>query len=116
MNNRAKGTYYEGVASEYLCSQGFRILERNYRCRMGEIDLVCKDGSCLVFVEVKYRTTQHQGGAFMAVDKKKQHRISRVAAYYLLEHGLGEWTPCRFDVVAIDGDEIALVRNAFEYC
>ncbi len=116
MNKRAVGTYYEGIALEYLRSLGFQILERNYRCRKGEIDLVCREGDYLVFVEVKYRTTCRQGSAFMAVDKKKQHRVSRVAAYYLLEHGYSEWYPCRFDVVAIDGSEISLVRNAFEYC
>ena len=115
MNKRERGSHYEALAAKFLKERGYEILERNYRCRMGEIDIICKDDKYLVFVEVKYRSGSGQGGAFMAVDHKKQHRISRVAAYYLLEHQMDEGTPCRFDVVAVRGDAVQLVKNAFEY-
>lgn len=116
MNKRKTGTMYEEKAAEYLEMQGYQILKQNYRCRMGEIDIVCRDGKYLVFVEVKYRADRRQGGAFMAVTRHKQHKISQVAAFYLMEQRLCENTPCRFDVVAIDGDVISLLQNAFEYC
>lgn len=116
MNKREKGSYYEEKAAEYLRSRGYKILVRNFRCHMGEIDLVCREGRYLVFVEVKYRSSRGQGGAFMAVDARKQHKISQVAAYYLVKHRMPDTTPCRFDVVAIDGEQIHLLRNAFDYC
>lgn len=116
MNRREQGAYYENMAAEYLSRCGYRILARNFRCRLGEIDLVCRDGRYLVFVEVKFRSTARQGKAFMAVDSRKQHRISQVAAFYLTRYRLDESTPCRFDVVAIDGDEVTLIKNAFDYC
>ncbi len=116
MNKRRTGTRYEQIAADYLKQQEYQIICANYRCRMGEIDLICRDGRYLVFVEVKYRANAHAGTGFMAVDARKQHRISRVAAYYLMEQHLPEETPCRFDVVAIDAGEISLLKNAFEYC
>lgn len=116
MNNREKGSVYEELAVDYLRKRGYQILKRNYRCRMGEIDIICRDGRYLVFVEVKYRANNHQGGAFMAVTRHKQHKISQVAAFYLMEQGLSEGTACRFDVVAIDGEVISLQQNAFDYC
>ena len=115
MNKREVGTAYERQAGEYLATHGYKIVEYNFRCRMGEIDIIAKDGEYLVFVEVKYRKCAGSGNPLEAVDKKKQQIISRVAAYYCLTHGYGESTACRFDVVAILGDEIELVKNAFEY-
>lgn len=116
MNKRQMGGYYEGKAAEYLQNQGYKILTRNFRCHMGEIDLICREGKYLVFVEVKYRAGKGQGGAFMAVDFRKQHKISQVAAYYLMKNHMADTTPCRFDVVAIDGGVVRLLKNAFEYC
>ncbi len=116
MNRRRIGTRYEQIAAEYLRGQGYQIICTNYRCRMGEIDLICRDGRYLVFVEVKYRANDSAGSGFMAVDARKQHRISRVAAFYLLQQHLPEETPCRFDVVSIDAGEISLLKNAFDYC
>lgn len=116
MNKREKGAKYEALAAEYLESNGYKILERNFRCRQGEIDLIARDDTYLVFAEVKYRTNSSQGSAATAVFYKKQRNISRVAAFYLLKNRLPEDTPCRFDVVAIDGNKIQLYKNAFEYC
>ena len=115
INKRAVGTAYEKLAGEYLTGQGYEILEYNFRCRMGEIDLVAKDGEYLVFVEVKYRSNGRTGSPLEAVDSRKQRVISKVASYYCLTHGHGEGQPCRFDVVAINGEEYTLIKNAFEY-
>ena len=97
--------------------QGYEILEYNYRCRMGEIDIVARQGGYLVFVEVKNRRDGQTGDPLEAVDRAKQRRISRTAQYYCLTHGYGETPPCRFDVAAVLGTdgEVRLVRNAFEF-
>lgn len=115
MNKRTVGTAYEKQAGIYLENCGYKIVEYNFRCRMGEIDIVAKDGEYLVFVEVKYRKSEASGNPLEAVDTKKQRIISKVASYYCLTHGYGEMKPCRFDVVAVLGDEVSLIKNAFEY-
>lgn len=116
INKRAIGTAYEKAAGAWLEAQGYEILQYNFRCRSGEIDIVAKDGGYLVFVEVKYRRSEAAGNPLEAVDFKKQRTISRTAFYYLLTHGYGELTPCRFDVVSVLGEEIRVIKNAFEYC
>ncbi|MDD6057624.1 MAG: YraN family protein [Clostridiales bacterium] len=116
MNKRAIGTTYERQVGAYLQNQGYRILEYNFRCKSGEIDIVARDGSCLVFVEVKYRKNKDKGMPLEAVNRKKQQTISNVAACYCLMHGYCQETPCRFDVAAVLGEELTLIKNAFEYC
>lgn len=115
-NKRAKGTLYEDMAARYLQEQGYEILARNYRCRQGEIDMIVTKAGYLVFVEVKYRATGGSGGPLEAVDHRKQYRISRVADYYCMSHGLNQDQPCRFDVVAILDRKICHMENAFDYC
>lgn len=100
----------------FLKQQGLYIKDRNFRCRSGEIDLIARDGRYLVFVEVKYRHTSGSGGASAAVNYKKQKMISRASLFYLVRYGYPEDTPCRFDVVAIDGQNIQWIKNAFDYC
>ncbi len=114
MNKRSIGNQYEQKAARYLEEQGYRILESNYRCKLGEIDLVARDREYLVFVEVKYRADGHSGYGYEAVDGKKQRRIARAASWYLYEKHIGEGQPCRFDVVSFLGEEITLVRDAFQ--
>jgi len=113
------GAQGENIAAMYLESIGFKVLERNYRSRAGEIDIVALDGETLVFVEVK---TRRQGGRFGAaaeqVTRVKQRRIARTALAYITHRGL-EGAECRFDVVAIDvprqgAPRVSLVRGAFE--
>lgn len=116
MNKKEIGAKYEALAAEFLEAKGYEILEKNFRCRQGEIDLIVCDGKYLVFVEVKYRSSSQYGSAVTAVSYKKQQTISCVAAFYLLKNRLSEDTPCRFDVIAIDGDEVKHYENAFEYC
>ena len=101
--------------AEYLESLGWKILERNYRCRIGEIDLIALDGRTLVFVEVKYRRSGACGSPGEAVDVRKQHTICRVADYYRMVHGIPETQSCRFDVAAVQGERLELLRNAFPY-
>ena len=115
MNKRAMGAAWEQKAAEYLKMHGMEILERNYRNRQGEIDLIgCHEGY-LVFVEVKYRGSERQGYAAEAVDGRKQGRICRVSDYYRYTHGLGEDTAVRYDVVTVQGEEIEWLQNAFPY-
>lgn len=113
MNKREIGSRYEETAAAYLTGQGYGILEHNFRCRQGEIDLVCHHGRYLVFVEVKYRTRETMGAPAEAVDYRKQERIRHAASFYLYSHRLPEDTPCRFDVVGILGEKIELIQNAF---
>lgn len=109
------GTAYEKLAGAYLEQQGYEILEYNYRCRMGEIDIVARQDGYLVFVEVKYRADNTVGNPFEAVTAAKQRTISKVASYYCLTHGYGTYTPCRFDVAAVLGEQIKVIQNAFDY-
>ena len=112
-NKRLLGTQKEQQAAAYLESAGFEILERNYRCRTGEIDLIAKEGDYFVFVEVKYRATGAKGSALEAVDRKKAAQVRRVAGIYLYEKRLPEDTPCRFDAVGIGREAVTHIRDAF---
>lgn len=114
-SSRAVGLRYEELAARYLTDKGYRILQRNYRCKLGEIDLIAKERGYLCFIEVKYRTNERVQNAAGAVNQAKQRRISRAAAYYLAEKGYCEDTPCRFDVVGITPEKIQVIRNAFTY-
>src|SRR5215510_9386483 len=91
----------EDLACAELLRRGYAIVERRYRTRFGEIDIIAKDGSTIVFVEVKTRMTQDFGGASAAITARKQRRVARMAVDYLARQKLHE-CPCRFDVVAID--------------
>lgn len=113
-NRRAVGRKKEELAEQYLIGQGYDILEKNFYSYAGEIDIIARDGVYLVFIEVKYRKTLRQGYAAEAVTRNKQLRIYRAAACYLHRCGLpADRVPCRFDVVAIQGEEITLIKNAF---
>lgn len=107
----------EALAAEALRARGFRIVERNYRCRAGEIDLVALDGSTLVFVEVRSRHGAGVGTPLESVDARKQARVTRVAQHYLAARG-GHDRVVRFDVVGVrfDAEPPAIdhVCGAFE--
>ena len=111
-NKRRTGTRYEQAAGFFLEQIGYEVLEYNYRCRFGEIDIIAKDGICLVFCEVKYRSGRDKGSPLEAVDNRKQQRIFRCASHYLAGRGL-EDVPCRFDVIGIEGTAVTHIKNAF---
>lgn len=115
MNKRQKGAQKEQQVCAYLLSEGVEIVERNFRSKQGEIDLIGQDGEYLVFFEVKYRSSKGKGSAAEAVGYAKQRRICRVADYYRMMHCCMEDTPVRFDVVAVDGEKLNWIRNAFYY-
>lgn len=106
----------EGAAGEehalaYLQERGLKLVGRNFRCKAGELDLVMQDGEVLVFVEVRKRASRSHGGAAASVTSHKQARLIRAAQFYLQRY---RFPPaCRFDVVAIDGERIEWLRNAF---
>lgn len=112
-NNRETGSGYEEQAAACFSRNGYEILERNYRCRAGEIDLIGRDGRFLVFIEVKFRSSLKAGDPAEAVDQRKQRRIITAARYYLADHGFDEDTPCRFDVAAVTEAEIRIIKDAF---
>lgn len=108
----AIGAGKEQLARYYLEQSGLRLVEHNYRCRQGEIDLVMRDGNCLAFVEVRYRKSAGFGSPAETVTRNKQRRIILAARHYLQRHP----TPldCRFDVIAIIGTgRIEWLKNAF---
>lgn len=114
-NKSSLGRKMEEKAAFYLEEKGFEILEHNFKCDLGEIDLIAEERGCLVFIEVKYRSSNGQGDPAEAVDRKKQRRISKASDYYRLIHHIPEQMPMRFDVVAIRGESIRHIMNAFEY-
>ena len=101
----------EDAAAEFLASQGLAIVARNYRTRLGEIDLIARDGAVLVFVEVRLRGESSCGGALASITPRKQRRIVAAARAYLMR--LPRAPACRFDVVSIEAGEPAWIRGAF---
>lgn len=114
LNKRQTGTQYEQLAVLFLEGEGYRILERNFRCRQGEIDIIALDREYLVFLEVKYRKDDRMGTGAEAVGPAKQQKIVRCARYYLMKHPKYEREPCRFDVVSVCGEKVTLYRDAFQ--
>jgi putative endonuclease len=110
---KQSGDAAEALAASFLARHGLRVLERNWRVRGGEIDLICVDRGCLVFVEVRLRTNSHFGGAAASITTAKQRRIVLAARHYLA--GKRE-QPCRFDAVLLDGlseTRLEWIKNAF---
>ncbi len=97
------GQWAEDFAHAYLCQQGLQLIERNYRYRRGEIDLIMQQQAILVFIEVRYRRNASYGGSLESINYPKQQRILRTAHHYLYTHSWTQQHPCRFDVVLIQG-------------
>ena len=113
-NKREIGARREREAGAYLEGLGYRIVRYNFRCRTGEIDIIAWDGDCLVFCEVKYRAGLAKGHPLEAVGTGKQKTISRCASYYLVSEPAAP-VRCTCDDVGLEGKEITLIKNAFEY-
>ena len=123
-NNRSVGAVYEQAAGYYLEQNGYELIEYNYRCRDGEIDIIAKNSEFIAFVEVKARnekalerpaaavTSAKRRKIIQTVDQRKQKKIFRCALYYTVQHGI-EDAQCRFDVIGVEGTEITHIKNAF---
>lgn len=112
-NRRSVGAEQETKVQEYLETQGYEIVARNFYTKYGEIDLIAKKDGYLVFVEVKYRADGRFGAPEEAVDFRKQKKIIAVAQYYIYKNKIPFDTPCRFDVAGVMGSEIRIMENAF---
>ena len=113
---REKGRQAEDVAAGFLESSGYRIVERNFTCRIGEIDIIARQNGELVFVEVRSRSSQSTVNPAYSVNRTKQQKIARVAQYYLATRCRGT-PPCRFDVVIVNmgpTPEVRLIPDAFQ--
>ena len=110
---QSKGAAGERLAADHLQRHGLTLIERNFRVRGGEIDLICRDGRTTVFVEVRLRSRSNFGGAAASITATKQARLILAARHWLLRHGE---TPCRFDCILLDGldpQNIEWLRDAF---
>lgn len=107
----ALGKAAEDAAADYLARQGLKPVERNWRCKGGEIDLIMRDGPVLVFVEVRARKDARFGGAAASIGAVKQGRIVHAAQLYLTR--LATAPPCRFDAVLIEGGRLEWLKDAF---
>lgn len=113
MDAQRLGLWGEELAARYLSARGLRVIDRQYRQKWGELDLICKDRDTWVFVEVKTRSQAYQPKAIEAVNYRKQQRLSRAAMSYILWKRLSG-QPMRFDVVVIEGSRVEWFQDAFE--
>jgi putative endonuclease len=113
----SKGKRGEEAAADFLVKEGYKILERNYRCPLGEVDIVALDKGTLAFVEVKTRSSSTFGLPEEAVNQRKRHRIAKAAQFFISRKRLFN-NPARFDVVAVtisEGkEEVRVIKNAFD--
>ena len=111
---RATGDHFEGAARSFLEQQGLRLIQANFLCRLGELDLVMRDRDTVVFVEVRYRRSSAFGGAVGSITLAKQRRLVRAAQVWLRCHPADARRPCRFDVLAFEGESVEWIRSAFD--
>ena len=102
-DKRALGAHAETLALNMLRRHGLRLVARNFLCRHGEIDLIMRDGDCLVFVEVRSRRHSGWGSAAESIGHRKQRRLAATAEFFLLSHRRWQRSACRFDAVLFDG-------------
>jgi len=109
-----RGEQAETLAADFLRSRGLIVVEKNYRCRFGEIDLIAREGKTIVFVEVRHRTGTAYGGAAASITPAKRGRLLKTARHYLST--VHPVPPCRFDAVLLTGEpeHIDWIRNAIE--
>jgi len=113
VNKRQLGARKEDMAVKFLEDSGYQIIEKNFYSKIGEIDIIARDGNYFCFIEVKYRSQKRYGYPQEAVTPAKQNKIIRTALYYMMKKHLPENTAFRFDVVVILADDITVIKNAF---
>lgn len=111
-SKQVSGDAAEDAALAFLRGEGLRQVERNFRCKGGEIDLIMQDGDTLVFVEVRQRSKDSFGGALASVTRTKQRRLIVAAQIFLQRYRMPP--ACRFDVIGYDGDRMNWLKNAVE--
>jgi putative endonuclease len=109
---QAQGRDWERAALAHLQRHGLALVEENFRCKSGEIDLIMRDGATLVFVEVRQRASRTHGGAAASITPAKLRRLRTAAQYYLMR--FAAVPPCRIDVVAIDDDRLEWLPNVID--
>lgn len=118
--NKLLGAFGEDMACNYLEAHGYKVLERNFSCKAGELDIIAFDGDSIAFIEVKCRTSTSYGNPSEAVSYYKQNRIVKAALFFMTKHKIFDYM-CRFDVIEVltdstkEGTNINLIKNAFEY-
>lgn len=117
--NKVFGAFGESLATEYLSEKGYKVLERNFSCRIGEVDIIAMQEDTVAFIEVKTRSSEKFGLPSEAVSLTKQNRIVKTALYYMQRNRLLDYM-CRFDVIEIIVDpenksRINLIKDAFQY-
>lgn len=111
---RIKGDEKEKIAEIFLSSKGLVLIERNFNSKVGEIDLIMKDGEYLVFIEVRYRDNKEFGGALASITPNKQRKFHKAAELYLIKNFGGSPPPCRIDAIGMEAEnEIEWIKNAF---
>ncbi len=117
-SKKETGNHAETAACNYLQRQGLKLVERNYLCKRGEIDLIMRDGQNTVFVEVRYRRNDRFGSSAESVDWRKQSKLLATAEHYLQQHPKAAQSACRFDVVALTTEnaqqKIHWIEDAFQ--
>lgn len=112
-----QGDMAEAIAATFLQAKGLTLLEKNFRCKHGEIDLIMLQGKTLVFIEVRLRSNSLYGGAAMSIDASKQHKLRRTAEFFLQSHAnLYGDTACRFDAIlmqSLNSETAEWIQNAF---
>ena len=115
MNENNAGLEAEKLAATFLTSQGLKLIVQNYHCRFGEIDLIMRDASSLVFIEVRLRSNKSFGSAAASITPQKQQKLILTAQYYLQQNS--EKNACRFDVLLMDKVDVSAInwlKNAFD--
>lgn len=111
---KSKGMHYEELALDYLKRAGLKLICRNFNCKQGEIDLIMREKTTLVFVEVRYRNNKNYGSAAESVNANKQRKLVKAASIYLSKHKLWN-TECRFDVVALSHTPAATSKTQIDW-
>lgn len=114
LTKRDIGDVKERLAERFLHQQGCKLVVRNFSTPRGEIDLIVAHGEYLIFVETRYRKNQSFGGAAASVSASKQAKIIASAEHFLQQHPQWQHSPCRFDVMAIEGEEVNWIKDAFQ--